>query len=161
MIHASDNTPWGIRNTFWPPFWRVFRSFFAPESAGFGAGSWWFTGLFVVVLLSCRCQFGAGIAPALSVFVPHFSLRRFHLPLDRDPIADLKVVQSLRRKVRRRRYYSSRLDPVRSYIEDQLMAGASYQDVAWSLRMFRRIKVDQSTIRRAVNRWQADAETPP
>ena len=82
------------------------------------------------------------------------------MPHPRDPIADLKVVQSLRKKERKQRQYSSRLDPVRGYIEDQLIAGASYRGIAMSLLEFHHIKVDHSTIRRAVNRWQADGKTP-
>ena len=89
-----------------------------------------------------------------------FAARRPTLAGSRDPIADLAVAQELRRKARRRRYYSSRLDPVRGYIEDQLIAGASYRGIAMSLLEFHHIKVDHSTIRRAVNRWQADGKTP-
>lgn len=82
------------------------------------------------------------------------------MPRSSDPISDIEVVRDMRRKARRRRYYSSRLDPVRSYIEDQLMAGASYREIAWSLAMFHRIRVSASTIKRAIDRWQAEAETP-
>ena len=82
------------------------------------------------------------------------------MPHSSDPVADLKVVQDLRKKARRRRQYSSRLDPVRSYIEGRRSTGDSYRDIAWSLQIFYRIKVDHSTIKRAVDRWKVDAENP-
>ena len=78
----------------------------------------------------------------------------------RDPAADLKVVRALRKKTRRGRQYSSRLDPLRTYIEAQRQANASYREIAKSLQMFHHMKVDPSTIKRAVDRWQAEAKTP-
>ena len=82
------------------------------------------------------------------------------MPRSRDPVADLEVVRALRKKARRGRRYSSRLDPLRGYIERQRTAGASYRDITKSLLMFHRIKVHHSTVKRAVDRWKMDAKTP-
>ena len=72
-----------------------------------------------------------------------------------DPVGDLSKVKRRRKTTQRRRFYRSRLDPHRAYIEEQRRAGASYKDIALSLRMFRKLHVNATTVLRAVQRWDA------
>ena len=70
-----------------------------------------------------------------------------------DPLGDLSLVKRRRRTTQRRRFYGSRLDTHRDYIEAQRRAGASFEDIALSLRMFHNMHVCSTTILRATQRW--------
>ena len=72
-----------------------------------------------------------------------------------DPMGDLLLVKKRRKTTQRRRFYGSRLDTHRTYIEAQRRAGASFEDIALSLRLFHQMRVSPTTVWRATQLWNA------
>ena len=66
-----------------------------------------------------------------------------------DPLAELAKVQARRAIARRRRTWgNSRLTPFRAELVKMREVGASFADLSVWLRTQKRIKVDESTVRR-------------
>ena len=78
-----------------------------------------------------------------------------------DLLQQLEQIKTQRRTARHKRFRSSRLDRHRAEIEALARADASWADIAIWLRTYKRVKVDRSTVGRALARWQPTPPTDP